>query len=580
MDIPKLRPIPMTREVVRAFGGLNRAQGAGEWEFSHMENLTSDAYPALAPRKARSIYAAPASPQGLIARDSLCYVDGADFVLGETRIPMGLSVKPEDCPKQLISMGAWVIILPDKRWINTADPSQHGAIEAETAVTGVKVSLCRADGRDYEAYHLGTEAPQSPKGGDLWLDTSATPHQLKQYASETDRWTQVLTTFLRLEAPGISAGFEKLDAVVLRFPQGVLPELNGANLIQDLGEGYIVITGLLPEAVTVAGTVTVSRKMPRMDYVVESGNRLWGCRYGYDEEGEFVNRIYASALGDFRNWNRFQGVSTDSYFANLGTDGPFTGGVNYLGEALFFKENCIHRVWGSYPGEFRVVSIPCRGVEPGSHRSLALVGETLYFKSRSGVCAYDGSQPRLISGKLGSRVYCDAVAGAWNSRLYISMAWEEGRELLVYDTRQDTWHREDDLAVQCFCTHRGSLYAIDEASRNILRLASPGEAAGEPVPWMAVTTPLGLNDPDQKYLSRVTLRLALKPEGELRLDVQYDESGAWEELAVIRSSDFRSFSVPVLPRRCDSLRLRLRGRGDFRLYSMTKTMEGGSSVTW
>ena len=139
---------------------------------------------------------------------------------------------------------------------------------------------------------------------------------------------------------------------------------------------------------------------------------------------------------------------------------------------------------------------------------------------------------------------------------------------------------EDDLAVQCFCTHRGSLYAIDETSRNILRLASPGEASGEPVPWLAVTTPLGLNDPDQKYLSRVTLRLALKPEGELRLDVQYDESGAWEELAVIRSSDFRSFSVPVLPRRCDSLRLRLRGRGDFRLYSMTKTMEGGSSVTW
>ena len=580
MRFPKLRPLPQHREVITRFGGLNRSPMAAEQEFSHMENLSCDGFPLLSTRGGRGVYAAPASPQGLIAKESLCYVDGGDFVIGQERIPMNLSVDPGDCPKQLISMGAYVIILPDKQYINTADPRDFGPMEAETSVTGATVSLCRSDGRDYGTYHLGQNPPESPKGGDLWLDTSVSPNRLKQYAADTSQWVQVLTTCLRIAATGIGRPFGKLDGVTLSFPQGVLPELNGANILQDCGEDYIVITGILPETVTVEGTLTVSRKMPLMDFVVESGNRLWGCRYGMDEQGEFVNRIYASALGDFRNWNRFLGVSTDSYYANVGSDGPFTGAASYLGEVWFFKETVIHRVWGSYPSEFRVLSTPGMGVEPGSHRSLITLGDALYYKSRSGVCAFDGSQSRVISRELGDRGYSQAVSGALGSKLYISMASREGRELLVYDTVRNLWHREDDFSPQCFSAHRGSLYAIDEKTRNILRLAGPGPVTEGQVAWQAVTAPLGLSDPDQKYLSRVTARLALEPEGELILEARYDASSFWEELAVIHSSDFRSFTIPVLPRRCDFLQLRLRGRGAMKLYSLTKTMEGGSDIQW
>jgi len=580
MRFPDLSPIPQSREFLTRFGGLDRGPTPGEGAFSHMENLTSDAYPLLSTRPPRGVWASPASPQGLIAKDVLCYVDGGDFVMGERRIPMGLSVDPGDCPKQLISMGAWVIILPDKAYINTADPEDFGSMEAVVTVTGATVSLCRPDGRDYEGYHLGPAPPEEPQGGALWLDTSVTPHQLKQYGADTAQWVQLLTTYLRIAAEGIGVPFQKLDGVTLTFPQGVLPQLEGAHILRDVGEDYLVITGILPEAVTVEGALTVARKLPAMDHLVEAGNRLWGCRYGPDEHGEFVNRIYASALGDFKNWNVFLGVSTDSYYANVGSDGPFTAAVNYLGEALFFKEKSLHRVWGSYPGEFRVLHTPCRGVEPGSHRSPAIVGETLFYKARSGICAYDGSQPRIISRELGDRVYGDAVSGAFGSKLYISMAWEGGRELLVYDTHRELWHREDDFAPQCFCAHQGSLYAIDEKSRSILRLAGPGPVTEGVIPWEAVTGPLGLRDPDHKYLSRVTLRLALEPGGVLELDARYDDSGGWEPLAVIRSTDFRSFTIPVLPRRCDTLRLRLRGRGAFRLYSLTKTMEGGSDIQW
>ena len=56
-----------------------------------------------------------------------------------------------------------------------------------------------------------------------------------------------------------------------------------------------------------------------------------------------VNELYACKLGDFKNWNCFLGISTDSYVASVGTDGPWTGAVTYLGNPIFFKETCLHK---------------------------------------------------------------------------------------------------------------------------------------------------------------------------------------------------------------------------------------------
>ena len=122
MRYPTIPPREVTAQGVQVFRGYNRNLKIKAGEFRDMENLTSDAYPVLSPRGKRGIYRKPASPQGLIAKEALCCVDGADFLLGDRRIAMGLSVEPERCPKDLISMGAYVIILPDKMYINTAYP--------------------------------------------------------------------------------------------------------------------------------------------------------------------------------------------------------------------------------------------------------------------------------------------------------------------------------------------------------------------------------------------------------------------------------------------------------------------------
>ena len=136
--------------MVDTFKGYNHNLRISDGEFFDMKNLTSDYYPILSPRGNRGVYASPASPQGLISKDSLCYVDGAYFVMNEYRIDMGLN----DEPKQLISMGAYVIIMPDKKYINTQDLTDYGNIEATFQTGSNNYSTGPTKGNDVKALQI------------------------------------------------------------------------------------------------------------------------------------------------------------------------------------------------------------------------------------------------------------------------------------------------------------------------------------------------------------------------------------------------------------------------------------------
>ena len=102
-----------------------------------------------------------------------------------------------------------------------------------------------------------------------------------------------------------------------------------------------MLVGLCPAAFTQENvTLRIRRTLPEMDFVCQCENRLWGCRYGRSGD-ETVNEIYASALGDFKNFRQYLGLATDSWTAAVGSDGPWTGAVNYLGHPIFVKENRI-----------------------------------------------------------------------------------------------------------------------------------------------------------------------------------------------------------------------------------------------
>lgn len=582
MYYPQLKPLKTERQMVDVFRGYNHNLRISGGEFFNMKNMTSDYYPVLSPRGKRGIYANVPSPQGLIAKESVCYVDGPDFVIGENRINMDLSTKHEDCPKKLVSMGAYVIILPDKKYINTADVEDRGSIEAQYVSDGdVTFSLCRVDGSAYDAESIQATAPENPANGAMWVDTSTKPNSLKQWSESSSMWVSIATTYVKIAATGIGIPFQKHDGVQISGLAGEAEQiaaLEGSTVIWDKGDDYIVVVGILDESKTIETRVTVSRKMPVMDFIIESGNRLWGCRYGLDETGEMVNRLYASKLGDFKNWNCYMDLSTDSYYANVGTDGAFTGAIAHLGSPLFFKENCLHKVYGSIPAEFSVQDTACRGVMTGCHGSLAIVNEILYYKSRNAICGYDGSLPTEVSYVLGNESYSDAVAGAHSNKYYISMKdCMDQWHLFVFDTSKGLWHREDNLQVSAFCSYKGEMYCI--TNFRIITLLGSADPYEEEVLWEAETGELGISSPDMKYVSRITLRMAMEPGSSVDVYAQYDLSDEWEHLCKIFYTSLRSFSIPIRPRRCDFIRLRFVGVGGAKIYSMTKTIEQGSEIS-
>lgn len=605
---PKLAEMNTSREWLDTFGGYNHNLRIGEGEFYEMTNLSSDNYPILSPRPKRGIYTTPSIPQGMVAKDSFCYIDGAEFIINEYRIPLGLRVERDEdkkiIPKTLISMGAYVIVMPDKKYINTKNLADYGDIEAsvETKDT-IKFELCTVDGAAYDKNNTKKQATapeitEAMEKGEvaipLWLDISSTPHSLKQYSTSSAQWTSIATTYIKITAAGIGLPFSVYDGVTITGVEGIDDLSSPTSAViwakddrtGDDGKkisNWIVVKGIIDEYKTQERSkpITIERRMPEMDFVIESENRLWGCRYGEALNGTIVNEIYASKLGDFKNWNCFMEISTDSYVASLGTDGQFTGAITHLGYPIFFKENCMHKVYGNYPANYQIQTTACRGVQKGCDRSLAIVNETLYYKARTGICAYDGSLPAEISSAFGDVVYSNAVAGALGNKYYVCMKdMNDAYHLFAYDTIRGMWHREDSTEVLDFCNCRGDLYYIDWGKYGQIRtIRGTGDVPEEgKIKWGAVTGIMGTDSPDKKYISRLEVRMKLDVGARVTFFAEYDSSGDKEYLFSMTGKNLQSFSVPIRPRRCDHLRLHISGEGDAKIYSICKTVEWGSDV--
>ena len=66
---------------------------------------------------------------------------------------------------------------------------------------------------------------------------------------------------------------------------------------------------------------------------------------------------------------------------------------------------------------------------------------------------------------------------------------------------------------------------------------------------------------------------------EVRFLAKYDFMDDWDEVGVLEGTSMRSCSVPIRPRRCDHMKLRIEGVGNVKIYAITKTIEQGSELS-
>lgn len=573
MKLPAMNVIKRKSEGVNRFSGLDQRPKPYSSAFASMKNMTCERLPVMAARKPRMRVRTLRHPGGIFAHGKLCWVENKGFYFDGVR--KGDVLEGE---KQFVRMGAYVLIWPDCAYYNTMT-DEFGSLNRHNETAGmVTGALCNLNGGEYE-YTTGETAPQNPQNGQYWMDTSQTPNVLKMWYATGGMWTSVPTVYTKISNQGIGKGLKPGDAVTLSgFIEAT--ELNGMYTLTDCADNYIVVVALIQKAFEQRQTVVIDRKAPEMDYVTEAGNRVWGCSNARHE-------LYACALGDPTNWTKYQGAASDSYAVTVGTAGDFTGAATHMNYPVFFKEDVVHQVMGNAPSNFALTTNTCRGVAKGSAKSLVHVNEYLLYHAPLDVCIMGNSTlPSTVSELLGKKTYANAIAGASGSRYMMSAENERGqRELLVYDTQNNSWCREDDAEVMQFANADGVLYmlyrngeiwAVDgEAPEN---LKDETAAAEKLVEWELVTGPLGMDEAYSKWISGIQIHVACELGSAIRMDVAYNEETEWREVFRLDPVKTRSLTIPLIPRRCRTMRLRLRGVGAFELYLITKTIEQGSDV--
>ena len=570
MYFPKLKAQAQQRAAVEQFGGLDRRVGHGAGCAENMENMWSGGYPALETRPRRGVMRQLTKPHGIVEKDGLFWVDGTALYVNGAKTELVLS----DSDKQLVSMGAYLLIFPDKKYINTQKLTEYGSMENIQTSTGeVTFTLCYENGESVGSYVTGTYAPKEPSTGDLWMDTDRRVTVLRRY--DGGSWVEVTGVCTKIAATGLGRGFQAGDGVTVSGC-GAL-ELNGLHVLKAAADDWVLIPAMCRALDSQTAAVTVMRTIPEMDFVVEQGNRLWGCKYGI-VDGQAVNEVYACALGDFRNWNSFAGLSTDSYAAARGSDGAFTGAAACMGGVMFFKENCMERIYPAAGGGHQIVTVPCSGVRKGAERTVAVADGVVYYLGNDGVYAIDGSMPVCVSRALGDKRYTGGVAGGESGRYWLSAVDAAGEtELLVYDTQKRLWHRQDNTAAVAFARWNGEMTVLCSDGR-LLDTSGTLGTAETGFSWSAESGDLGLYTPEHKYLSRLELRLKAAAGSTVKAYVCYDGDNVWEQVGGVsgEAGQTRGAVLQVRPRRCGHLRLKLAGDGPCRVYSAAAVYEKGS----
>ena len=326
--------------------------------------------------------------------------------------------------------------------------------------------------------------------------------------------------------------------------------------------------------------VTVSRDVPDLDFICESGNRLWGVSNRTDSEiynaetgkiERFTARvIYASALGDPTAFWTFEGVDTDSYQVAVGSEGDFTGICAFGGGVCCWKEHRLHKILGSYPSEFYMHESIVEGVAAGSGRSLTVVNETLYYNGATGVYSYGGGVPTLIGYPLGMPLK-DASGGTDGKRWYLSGTRRDGEtELLVYDLVHRVWMREDDTGAAAFALVGGTLHMLADG---VILLLEQG--ADDDLAWYAEFVPFTETATVNKYYLRLVLRLDMSEGSTVKIEMQED-GGAWRTALAqtARASVLKTAELPI--NRCDRFGVRISGIGKVTIRAMTREYIAGS----
>lgn len=407
--------------------GINRKEYARENEFSAMSNLSSDKYPYISVRRRRITDNTLASENGVV------YADG--------KYASHIKYFGDDC---IVNFNKNILHTSDVtyydyvhdesgkmfgKYVNKKEIKINGYIRADTAYSLTFTD--KTPSREWDEFLKVGDRIEISGTGNEYIDTIGVDVDL----FDLNEYLPVTCIVEGFQYEEDDDDIERCVRINVNFYNK-----NGKRLKEDklFNETY--------------KEVTVKKVVPSLADICVYNNRV----FGVDKKG---GTIYASALGSYGDWFRYDGLSTDSWYGEVGEDGEFTGIAECGGSIIAFKKDYIYKIYGDTAKNFTIQKISSNGCI--DKRSIVELNGRLYFLNCNGFCVYSGGYPTVISDVLG-KTYTEAIGGTDGRKLYFYATASNGeKELVVYDTMLDMWHIEDGTdEVKGYFRYNGGAYFI------------------------------------------------------------------------------------------------------------------------
>lgn len=523
------------------FRGIRYGRGGSDGELAESLNLSARQYPALSQRLERAVAGSYAAATAIFGKSKLCVVDGTKFLYDG--VEKGTVTEGE---KQIVSINTKIVIWPDMVCYDT-EADEFSSLWKKVKIPANKATFTD-DTLTVKEFTVVTSKDEDTGGED--------PGGAELAAEDEEE-----------EAPTLADFFKENQAVEI---SGASIEANNKEIVIRKVDGNTLT--FYSDSFTAGDStteLTIERKVPDLKIICASSNRVWGA----DD-----TTIWASALGDPFTWYNYDGLSTDSYAVAVGTDGPFTGCVEYGSNVLFFKEDKLHKVIGTSPKDYAIYTYTIQGIQNGSMNSAQVINEVLYYKGVEGVYAYNGGVPYLMSENFGTRLYDSARAATDGQRYYISMRDMESGEwgLWTLDTLRNIWLKEDDTHALAFANLDGELLFLSEDGKTLYKTGQPDQD-GNKITWSATFYPMDETTHSKKGYSRLLMRVELDPGSWVKAEIKEDMN-PWKPVYRLHGQRSRTAHVTFLPGRCDTFQIRLSGEGRCVVKSLVREFDTGSEV--
>lgn len=553
--LPKMKYTDsITRQTQVRFGGYNHTKHAKDGDIYDMKNITAEHYPLITPREKRDICTTTYSGtlKSIGTSDKFYCIGDKTFYYDGTLVEMIGTVK------QVADTGNYLFLLPEEQFKKSNCYIKNtGKMMGTGHYASVSQEVNYFSNGTVVRYYIALENTKIITRMPFiyyFYEGSAVP----------------IFFAIKLKDGRILRTIRTMTDRRAQVSDGWQTNLYEASFAED--ESW----GCSNEEIEIIYATT---SVPFLNYVCGTDNRIWGC----DDKN-----IYCSAFGKPMEWFYYEASSSGNVADNSWSIEPFDGGGDftgctvYRGTPIFFKENMVYEIYGDNPSNFRLQTYKVPGVAKGSHKSLQVIKDVLYYLSPEGVMRYSGGIVDNLSTQFNQQLE-EGVGGNDGLRYYLSAKADGVYKLFVYDLERRIWTVEDSTQVLDFALYNRRLYMLNGSHQ--LMCINPGthsspisKTGDEAVPEAVIEfADCYMDTVDKKAISKIFARFSVEDGGAFEILIRYDSGGEWKSVKKITASSQKTYTLPIIPKRCDHFKIKIIGKR-FVLHALSYEYYNGSTL--